>query len=212
MNIKILDKNNYLKATSLEDSLKPLLKELDELMTAVHALHQADSRFSELETLFLRGFVALSELAHTLGVVAESDKNQAEGRGMRELVQLCNARLHEIPELIRTKHRAFLNAKIDFAAITNDLQMRGYKPDQIKMIMATTPKPDEAAHHTELVNLEREQAALTAFVNDFPVYNQELLKGTEFEHWTPEKVIDFEAAAKRSAYIAFRAQYPHFNR
>lgn len=196
MNKEILKKNNFYKATELEDGLKPLIKQLDALMPAVHALRHADSRFSELDTLFLRGYSPLAELAHTLGEVTEADKQQAENRGMKELICLCNARLYSLPEILRSKHRAFLNAKIDYAAVINDLQMRGYNPVQIGIIMETTPKPDETAHHAELVNLEHEQAALTDFVGDFPIYDQALLVGTEFEDWQPEKVIDFEAAAE----------------
>jgi len=198
MNKDILDKKNYYKATGLEDGLKPLLKQLGALMPAVLALSQY-CRFSGLNKLFGDGYTALSELSNILQAVTEADKQQAENRGMKELVHLCLDRLHKIPEVIRTKHRAFGSAKIDYAAALNDLQVRGYKPDQIERIMETTPKPDETAHHAELVRLESEQAALTAFVNDFPIYNQEVLKGTEFENWQPEKVIDFEAAARALA-------------
>jgi len=47
--------------------------------------------------------------------------------------------------------------------------------------MAASFAPDEAAHHAELAALDAEQAALEAFVKDFPRYDQSLLIGAPFE-------------------------------
>jgi len=195
MNTDILNKKNYFKAMEVIGALTPVFKQLDEVLPVVSAITQADSRFSNLEACLSAASGALNELSLTLQSVVADDKSQAEERGMRELVQLCCNRLYKIPEQYSIKRRMFNGDKINHASALNDLTIKGYTAAQIERIMEVSPKPDETAHHAELVALDAEQAALEAFVADFPRYNQDLLIGTQFENWQPEKVVDFDAAA-----------------
>ena len=96
-------------------------------------------------------------------------------------------------------HAGFKIEQDRYSHAINQLQVTGYNQLQINEIMATTPKPTLQAYEAEVAALTRENEALEAFVVDFPRYDQELLIGTSFENWQPEKVVDFDAAAKALA-------------
>ena len=82
MNAEILSKTNYLKANTLEDDLKPLLANIERLRPMIATLSKVDTRFIELESLYLTGLTSLSDLSHTLQAATIDDK--AAGRKSRD--------------------------------------------------------------------------------------------------------------------------------
>ena len=188
MNTEILNKKNYFKAMDVISALTPVFQQIDEVLPAINSLAQADSRFSNIESMLGAASGALNELSLTLQSAIAEDKKQAADRGMLELMHLCNARLAKIPEEMAWERRKWVSAVSEFNILLNDLTKRGYSPAQAERILVDAPRPVDESYYAKHAELEAEQSALEAFCKDFPRYDQSLLIGTRFEYWSKDSL------------------------
>jgi len=197
MKNEILDKKNYFKAMEVINALAPVFKQLDEVSPIVSALTQADSRFSNIESMLSAASGALNELSLTLQSVTHDDKQQAGDRGMMELMRLCNNRLAKIPDEMAWERRKLTSAIGEFDSLFNDLIKRGYSADQAERVLVDSPRPSAESYYAKHFALEAEQSALETFCKDFPRYDQSFLAGTRFANWSKDSLNSGMAALAR---------------
>jgi|GEM_PF-1808586 len=188
MKKEILDKKNYFQVMKIINALAPMSKQLDELSPIVSAIAQADSRFSNTESILSAASGALNELNLTLQAATNDDKQQAGDRGMLELMYLCSNRLAKIPEEMAWERRKWVSAVGEFDLLFNDLVKRGYSAAQAERVLVDSPRPSADSYYSKQWALEAEQSKLEAFCKDFPRYDQAVLAGTRFANWSKESL------------------------
>jgi hypothetical protein len=179
---------------TIYNSRNPIIQDLNQAVALIQRHSESikslsgDARLKDLPDRLEKAYAEIDAVRNAIFYAKDGDRRQAESRGMPQLVGVRESRVLKIQPELDGMMRDFQHQQKRHEEQVNILRNKGFTDEQIATLVES---PDEQRYREKVNLLKQEQSKLEAFTRDFPRYDQSLLIGTRFEHWTPETHQDY---------------------